>query len=202
MSLDPRFAESWINERHTVLGYELRPFCLYYRLLFEVTSSPFLTGEKVGIVELYAAVQMCRMSFGDWIRPQRMGLFLKLRLAFLARRYDLAAESAKLDAYLADFFSPPEFWQKEQSESSHGLPPETVSLAAQIINATGWDDGKVWMMPLGQVYWYSAMFARQAGVELRFVSETAEELAAVRKAIATYQADKARRKEEELKASA
>jgi len=199
MPVDPRFAESWINDRHTVLGFELRPFCLYYRLLFEVTESPFLTGAPFSIVELSAAVRMCRMDFGDWIRTKPLSFIDKWRLSRLSNRFDLGTEANKLEAYLCDHFSPPEFWHKAQG-SSHGLPPETASLAAQLINATGWTEERVWMLPIGKAYWYSALFAKIGGAELRFVSETEDELEAVRKAKAEYQAEKARRLGAKLKA--
>ena len=199
MELDPRFAESWINERHTVLGVTLRPFCLYYRLLFEVTDSPFIKGGPVTFIDLYAAVQMCRMDYNDWLRTRPLSIFARLRLAFLARRYNLESESAKLSAYLTDYFAPPEFWQKAQS-TSHGLPPETGAVASQIIHATGWDEERAWMLPLGRAYWYSALFSRLSGADLKFVSESEDELDKIRKEKAEYQAAKAKRKAAELKA--
>lgn len=188
-----KFPENWINEKHTVLGERLRPFCLWHRLLLEITDSPFLRGGRTGFVELYAAVCMCRMGFGEWLRARPLSRWEKWRLARLARRYDVETECRKFEAYMRDYFSPPAFWQKSSGSDGEGLPPETVAIAGQIIAVTGWEEERAWMLPLGKAYWYAAIFARVAGSDLKFVTETDEQFEILRKLRADYAKAKAER---------
>lgn len=191
MPIDPQFAESWLNKSREVLGRKLRPFCLWHRFLFEVTNSPILLGAPVSFLELYAAVEICTLPFGEFLGGEWMADPAKQKAIRRGEKdFDLGSEAAKMAAHIADYFAPPALWHKDGGKSHDDPPPEILSLAAHVISVTGWEEERVWMLPIGKVYWYSAVFARLAGAETRFVSESSGDLESILRMKAEYQAAK------------
>jgi hypothetical protein len=45
-----------------------------------------------------------------------------------------------------------------------------MRIISAVLTMTGWPEEKVWMMPIGQAYWYAAGHWYQTGQELDFLT--------------------------------
>lgn len=169
--IDEKFAEAWINTaKHKVLGRRLKPFCLYYRFLLDFVESPFLTGGEATPMDLEIASRICSCRFGD-VPSTKVSAF-RLFMSVSGRNLELQAR--RFAAYIADHYSPPEFWSPEsQAVSTKGGPPEDLNIAAACIQLGlyGGDEEKIWMMPLGKVRWYASAYHYHRGVDIDYVTE-------------------------------
>jgi hypothetical protein len=169
--LDEGFAESWVNRRHRVLGLKLLPFSLWGRFQLELLDSPFLTGGDVTPIHLENACRACRLAYPKVISPKIRWWSFRWRLA--GRNFQ--AECDKFSVYLEDYFSPPKFLpllkkNKYLPDTVNHPPPESIRIFSAIVMLTGWPESKIWMLPLGQAYWYAAAYWYQSGQELDFLT--------------------------------
>lgn len=167
--LDERFAESWINSTHRVLGRKLRPFSLWHRFQLEILDSPILSGKKIEHLDLERACRCCQLQYPNPITAGINGWSLRWRLA----GRDFALEVQKFGTYLEDYFAPPKFLPSirkvHQPEVIHP-PPEAIRILSAVIDLTKWPENKIWDMPIGQAYWYAAGQWYQDGAELDFLT--------------------------------
>ena len=168
------FKESFVNVEHRVLGRKLRPFCLYYQFWLDVLDSPLPRGEPSTLADLEVASRVCTCRYGEGERAvRRLGTLGKAAWAARWAFANTAREFARFDAYLRDWFAPPETRIKPP-ETADGRTfeqfPQTLSLACAVIKNTGWPPERVWMLPIGQVHWYLAGFLRMDGVETGLIT--------------------------------
>jgi hypothetical protein len=168
--LDERFAESWVNSTHRVLGLKLRPFSLWHRFQLEILESPILLGKQIEPFDLERACRCCQLRYPQTVSSKTNMWSLRWRLA--GRDFDL--ECKKFGAYLDDFFAPPKFLPSirqavHQPEVFHP-PPEEIRIISAVIDLTKWPENKIWDMPIGQTYWYAAGQWYQDGRELDFLT--------------------------------
>ncbi len=168
--LDERFAESWVNSTHRVLGLSLRPFSLWHRFQLEILDSPVLNGQPVHYLDLERACRCCQLQYPNPISPKIKKWSLHWRLY----RCEFNLEVKKFGTYLEDFFAPPQFLPSirkpvHQPEVFHP-PPETIRILSAVIDLTKWSENKIWDMPIGQAYWYAAGQWYQDGAELDFLT--------------------------------
>ncbi|MFZ4695738.1 MAG: hypothetical protein ACOYMV_11485, partial [Verrucomicrobiia bacterium] len=159
---------------HRVLGWRLRPFCLYYQFWLDVLDSPLTRGVPASLADLEVACRLCTSGYGEAERAMRpVG---KLGQAGWVARWcfsNTQREFGRFDAYLRDYFSPPESRIKAPETAAGKVYeqfPQTLSLAGAIIKHTGWTPEVVWMLPIGQVHWYLAAFLRMDGVETGLIT--------------------------------
>jgi hypothetical protein len=168
--VDELFAEAWVNSSHRVLGFKLLPFCLWHRFQLEMLESPFLGGQSVTIIDLERAVQACRLTYPEVIKAKINMWSLRWRMA--GRSFEQEVE--KFFVYVKDYLSAPQFIppvrKKYDAPSTNHPPPENLVIFGAVVNLTGWSAEKIWMMPIGQAYWYAASYWYQAGSELDFLT--------------------------------
>jgi hypothetical protein len=168
--LDELFAEAFVNSTHRVLGRKLKPFCLWHRFQLEILESPFLSGDVINIVDLERAVQACCLTYPEVIKAKINMWSFRWRLAGCS----FEAEVKKFMNYVEDHFSPPKFLpqlkKRYMPETINHPPPENLIIFSAVAALTGWKDKEIWMLPLGQAYWYAASHWYQAGAELDFLT--------------------------------
>jgi hypothetical protein len=168
--LDESFAEAWVNSTHRVLGLKLRPFSLWHRFQLEILDSPVLNGKPIEPIALERAVQACRLRYPQLVDPNLRLWSMRWRLA----GRDFSREIQKFGAYMSDYFSIPKFVpplkKKHVPDTINHPPPENMSIFSAVSTMTGWDEAKIWNMPIGQAYWYAAGHWYQSGQELDFLT--------------------------------
>lgn len=153
--LDEFFVESWFNrEDHDVMGWRLKPFCLFYQLQLEFIESPLVAGGAITFLDLAKACKICTGKWSSFIRP------IKLSAASLVWHQsfrNLKEEVAKFQEYLEDYFRPPKIIASVQNTSFRGTPPEMLHVFGAVAGLTGWSEETIMMMPLGKAHWLSAV---------------------------------------------
>jgi hypothetical protein len=173
--LDESFAEAWVNSPHRILGLRLLPFSLWHRFQLEILDSPLLSGKAVDPLEipfvLERAVRACRLTYPQTVAPHFNMWSFRWRLA----GRDINTELMKFGAYLSDYFAIPKFLpptrkKDNRPESVNHPPPENIQIFSAVVSMTGWPEEKIWMLPIGQAYWYAAGHWYQSGQELDFLT--------------------------------
>lgn len=182
-----------------ILGRKLRKFCLWHRFLLTAFGSPFVTGEKVTLWDLRIAVAVCSLGFPDsnthkpWVVPFLSRLWLVLR-AIVSRgkktkdgdnvvQADLRKRVEAFIFYTKDYLQEPEYTVippdtngvPSRPETPRGRAPEVMEHVADLIVFTGWDDKKIWNLPLGYANWLRAMALKHKGADVSFVTESERE---------------------------
>lgn len=173
MPADTRLLEALLNRPHRVAGLRLRPFCARHHVLLELVQSPYLFGGPIGWPQLDLAASICASKDWNWEAP---GFWRRLSMR-LRGGWDLAKHHARMHVYLKDHWTPPQVWEKDAPAAKPGakpaakpFPPVFFAVAA-VVRETGWDEERVWSMPLAMVEWYTAAFARMNGIEIDLVTE-------------------------------
>ena len=175
MPADTRLLEALLNRTHRVAGLRLRPFCARHHALLELVQSHYLFGGPIGWPQLDLAASICASRDWTWQAP---GFWQRLAMR-IRGGWDLARHHQKMHVYLKDYWTPPQVWEKDApapagQPQKKQFPPVFFAVAA-VIRETGWDEDKVWNMPLALVEWYSAAFARMNGAEIDLVTESERE---------------------------
>lgn len=167
--LDDGFAESWVNSRHRVLGFNLLPFSLWHRFQLLLLDSPILANKPVSVTHLYQACRACQLVYPETVK----GSVSIPSLLWHAIRRNLRKEIQGFGEYLSDHYSPPQFLpptkKYHKTEVLHP-PPEEMQIFSAVVALTGWPEEKIWMLPIGQAYWYAAGHWYQSGQELDFLT--------------------------------
>lgn len=167
--LDEGFAEAWVNSTHRVLGLNLLPFSLWHRFQLELLDSPVLSGKAINPIDLERAARACRLVYPATVKSELNMWSFRWRLT--GRNFD--SECQKFGAYLADYFSIPQFIpptkKVHRAEIIHP-PPESMRIYSAVATMTGWPEEKIWMLPIGKAYWYAAGHWYQSGQELDFLT--------------------------------
>ena len=162
------FAESWVNSKHRVLGFDLLPFALWHRFQLQLLESPILEGKVVLPADLYQACRACQLVYPETIKGKINMWSLRWRIAG-----NFKMEVQKFGEYLSDHFAPPQFLPPvrnyHRTEVLHP-PPEEMRIFSAVVALTGWSEEKIWMLPIGQAYWYAAGHWYQSGQELDFLT--------------------------------
>jgi len=169
--LDETFARGFVHElapdftpgdpwsAHRVLGLQLRPFCLWHRLMLETIESPLLQpGAAYQPADLKRAVAVCRCRFrqSQVVAPLTFRDHLRTAHGGFARQMDA------FNAYILDFTSRPDYSIKMPGNprpsggGSVGQPPETFRQVAELIGWSHWPAEVCWELPVSEVEWYLA----------------------------------------------
>lgn len=144
--------------------------------------------------DLRTAVAVCSLEYPNsdirrpWLVPAllRIGLFFRCLFTKSKKLQDgednpvqaqLRKYTERFLTYVGDYLQNPEF-TVIQTESKGDRAPEVRGLAidelerlADLIAFTGWDDKKIWNLPLGYSNWLRAFAKRAQGVDISFTTE-------------------------------
>ena len=163
---DSIFGEAFINEDYRLLGRKLKPFCLYYQFWLENVQSPLLQGGPVENDDIILFWRICQLKFGENPRIRKTD-FLRTIWCDKAKAHRIIV------AYLTDYFSPPQLWQKSMPvgiETHRGPMPQTLQLLSRCM-MLGFSHEEAWMLPLGLAHWYSAAHIENTHSGLSFQTE-------------------------------
>jgi len=171
---DLRFLASCIVPKRTrILGKNLKPFCLKYRLWLQAIGSPFLEPDKeIKIEDLIIALKVCsgesldRAKFSDYWSAIKLTLFKDTRLAAFKAFVDYSMTN---DSW-------PKFYDKSKnsSGSSTGLPWELSVIANLTRNGISYEEAL--NMPEASAMWLSTAFSIHAGAKLDLLTTDDEAL--------------------------
>lgn len=158
------FFEAFINERHKVLGKNLKPFCLNHCLYLEAIESPFMkiiNGDEVSVSrkDLELAVLICSADRDILSAVKNPYAIKNIQMKFHKFKRGLTA----FLGYLTDFLTIPDVWDKSEGETTLNSP-WILSKATLLLTKTNMTHSEIWSMPLGQLLWYSACIAELEGV--------------------------------------
>jgi hypothetical protein len=171
---DLRFLASCIVPKRTrILGKNLKPFCLKYRLWLQAIGSPFLEPDKeIKIEDLIIALKVCsgesldRAKFSDYWSAIKLTLFKDVRINAFKAFIDYSMTNP----------SWPKFYEnsKNSSGSSTGLPWELSVIANLTRNGISYEEAL--NMPEASAMWLSTAFGIQAGAKLDLLTTDDEAL--------------------------
>jgi len=170
---DLRFLASCIVPKRTrILGKNLKPFCLKYRLWLQAIGSPFVESDKeIKIADLIVALKICsgesldRMKFADIWSAIKLTLFKDVRLAAFKAFVNYSVTN---DAW-------PKFYENNKSSgSSSNLPFELSIIANLCRNGISYEEAL--NMPEASAVWLSTAFSIHAGAKLDLLTTDDEAL--------------------------
>jgi hypothetical protein len=170
--MDSRFLKAYTDpSRFQILGKDLYPFCLKYRVWLTAFNSPLVIGGTVGPEDLLFAVNICSESpVGKFNVIERWRL---LRLASNPARFQQELKRFA-DYTLVEHW--PKFWQNEKKGSSNGKGiPWPLGVVTNLI-AAGIEEKRAWEMPECQAIWMNASYAISKGAELNVLSSEEEDM--------------------------
>jgi hypothetical protein len=171
---DLRFLASCIVPKRTrIIGKNLKPFCLKYRLWLQAIGSPFLEPDKeIEIKDLIIALKVCsgesldRAKLSDYWSAIKLSLFKDVRVAAFKAFIDYSITNP----------SWPKFYDKAKnsSGSSTGLPWELSVIANLTRNGISYEEAL--NMPEASAIWLSTAFSIHAGAKLELLTTDDEAL--------------------------
>ena len=172
MAFDETFAEAWLNCRHKVFGFRLKPLSIWHKFLIRASEiSIFDEDGEVTVGDVYRACFVCCLEYPK--TPKRGNRWLHTIRLFL---HNKAKETEAFSGYIGDFVTSPEFWDKSGSEkSSKGSAPEELSTVVALM-MMGFSEKEAWNMPLGKASWYTTAYASWKGADLDFVTAKEKEM--------------------------
>jgi hypothetical protein len=192
---DTRYVEALAHApRHRVLGRRLRPFCLWHRLQLEYANSPLLTGAPTTLADLEYAVAVCRTRFGELgvARPP-VGCWRRWAAYIRQAWWNVELERAKWTAYAMDYASSPKMMMSRGGSAGESVPDmdEALVEVAMYRRMTGCSREEPWEMPMGEVAWMNAAFARQKGAKFSIITPLDDEIVEeIKKNAETLKAEK------------
>jgi hypothetical protein len=171
---DLRFLASCIVPKRTrILGKNLKPFCLKYRVWLQAIRSPFLEPDKeIKIEDLIIALKVCsgesldRAKFSDYWSAIKLTLFKDVRVSAFKAFIDYSMTNP----------SWPKFYDnnKNSNGSSTGLPWELSVIANLTRNGISYEEAL--NMPEASAIWLSTAFSMHAGAKLDLLTTDDEAL--------------------------
>lgn len=183
--MDARFAESWFNADHWVLGRRLHPFCLEDALILSVAESPFIlaVGSKIHytLADLQLAVHICsrpastftlaRFTQSWWRR-----FLTAIRSLSCRTEAGLRVECQRFVNYIDDYYATPGVWHSKAESRLNA--PWILGTFVFLVSHTTFRPREVWTMPIGQAFWIAAALEEQLNPDAQIVGE--EEATAMR----------------------
>jgi hypothetical protein len=193
---DERFVEAFVSapRGHVVLGKKLEPFSAWHKLQLEYVQSALMLGGEITLAALELAVAICQTRFPQVVNYREpRGRLAWWRKRWRAGRTDLAAAVAAFQAYVLDYVSGPVLIKDEGASKGAKLPDmdPVLNEVALYRKMTGCGREEPWNLPLGELAWMNAAFARMEGSKFSIVTPLEEEMVRRMKARAGKAVDKA-----------
>jgi hypothetical protein len=173
---DERFIEAFVSrpEGHHVMGRRLRPFSTWHLLQLQYVQNPLVTGGAVAAGDMDLATRICQTQFPESVRPKRRW--------WTWRAIRVQSAVAAFEAYVADYASGPDI-QAEQTKTQSARLPDMDSLLQELAlyrKMSGCSREEAWNVPIGEMAWMNAAWARMEGAKFSIMTEL--ERAALRRA--------------------
>jgi hypothetical protein len=174
---DERFVEAFVSRPggHRVMGRRLMPFCAWHRLQLEYVQSPLVLGGEVSWGQLDLASAICATQFPvavEYKPPHRWMAFWR------AWRWPVVRELRAFEAYLADYASGPQIMENEGDDKS---VPDIDPIMTEVVayrKMSGCAREEAWNVPLGEMAWMNAAYARMQGAKFAIVTPVDEAIVA------------------------
>lgn len=149
LTLTEAIHESFLHDRHIILGREMQPFCMDHIMCLERLNSPLIEGGPVTISDAQLAVKICSTAttseyLDSALRPSK---YWK-RFNVVTRSYPIPTFIKLWNDYIEDFAPKVEQFRYEDQD-----PPKCPSyvLAAARLVERGHDPARVRRMGIGEV---------------------------------------------------
>jgi hypothetical protein len=170
--MDALAAESFLNAQHRIYGLRMRPLSLGHAFALEAVGNPFYHG-KVGTPDdLRLAAWMC--SRPPLSLPEMHGWRYHL-WRWGTDKADFDAEVARWKAYVADYVSPPQLWNKAPKAGEQRVEPSKIPsnlLTVVRLMRLGMSEERAWATPVGVAAWYEAASYEADGARLDIVTDS------------------------------
>lgn len=172
-----RFLGAFLSlNRHTVCGYELRPFSLRHRLVLEAIGSPFLPGGTVinpKPSDLVLAARVCAVADPfQAVRPTFWDGWRIVRLSNSRRRFE--REAAAWWAFVNDTATHPRVGGKPSPRRRDKGVEWPLAVVVALMEM-GFTEEEAWTMPEGRALYYFFAKAIKDGSEIEISTTTFED---------------------------
>lgn len=174
--MDERFAEAFVNRRHTVLGRKLKPFSVWHAFVLDLLGSPFAghVGETIDFRSLFFAVGVCAREYDPGLRCLRKGPLFRLRF-FLRHRGWKKREDRHLRAFLAylrDYRTGPHPDHFADGTGEKSGVPGPLLLVARLMRLGGMTKAEAWNTPYGEAQWLCLALLEAEGRRTNLLNES------------------------------
>lgn len=169
--MDKRFLRAYTDPNKVrILGHDLYPWCIKYRVWLTAFESPLITGKPVTPADLLLAVKICsEVPIG---KPSLIDRWRVIGMRIRPYEFNRAMQ-AFLDYALVAHW--PKFWEKKGKGdgNSSGLP-WALAVVSNLI-ANGIEEKRAWEMPECQAIWMNTAFGIRSGADIKVLSSEMEE---------------------------
>jgi hypothetical protein len=148
--VDEKLIEAYWHAEHRLFGRKLRPLTLRHCFVLATAGNPIIEGGAIPTTaDLIQAVEICSRPGRFFLTGKRPNWLARQAVAFMAiiEKRGLA----KFAAYLADYASSPDIWQKEGAKSSK--MHWTMSVVGGLGHWCGIKPEDAWEMSPGEAQW-------------------------------------------------
>lgn len=168
---DERFVEAFVSKPggHRVLGKRLKPFSTWHLLQLQYMQSPLVGGGAVESGDLELAVRVCQTSFPNAVAARRRW--------WRWRGLGMKAEVEAFEQYVADYATGPDI-QAEETSTKKARLPDMDSLLQEVAmyrKMSGCSREEAWNVPIGEMAWMNAAWARMEGAKFSIMTELERE---------------------------
>ena len=172
--MDKRFLEAFLTpKRKTMLGYDLKPFCLKHRIQLAALESPFALGGAVTAFDVIIFCKVCSerpFAFSLSMKEKFYAFRLK-KVSYMVEAVESAKSHMRSDAW-------PQFWQKDdQGEGDarmSGVPWALSTIANLVKNGVSHDEAI--HLPEAYAMWLSTTLSVQDGAKVDILTTEDEAL--------------------------
>ena len=171
--MDALAAESFLNAQHRIYGLRMRPLSLAHAFALEAIGNPFYHGELGTPQDLRVAAWICsKPPFTPLKFDGLVDLFWRWRTA----RQDFQQQVARWKAYVDDYCTPPQMWNKQpkagEERAEPSRIPHQITTVVRLMRL-GMSEDRAWATPVGTASWYeAAAYESESGSRLDIVTDS------------------------------
>lgn len=177
--MNDQFAESLFHRKHSVCGVRLKPYSFAHAAILDFARSPY--SSMSGSARLEDIVFALSVLGEKPSRPNQIptiGFFRRWIITFRVFRAGIDAAHNQLMAYLDDYNSPPQMWQKENTRPVK--TPWMLYFVAVLMRHGQMTEREAWSCEVGYGRWLCAGLAEAGGNDVPIITD--EERAAMKEA--------------------
>lgn len=161
------FHNAAIPEPVILLGQRLHPYSLGHHILLERWESPFVSGGKADVVDLYSAILICCNEYDEFLKLVREDDIITLVKKWSKRigDFDFKEIAQAFQDYIDDSFSNfPKFWKEDNGNDGKVGTPFTQSIKVRLLRNTNLTEQEILNRPLALCMWDVITLLEQDGV--------------------------------------